>query len=329
MIDIEHKESSVQPLVTVGVLSYNNAKYVIDTLESIANQTYKNIEILVNDDASTDDSVEVITKWINKHSELNIRFFQSQVNQGLCKACNNILRNSQGKYICLIGSDDRYLPAFIEKRVELLENTEPEVGFCYSTTYLIDKKGDRCGVETRPIPSGWVFIDLVKGFASLCKPFTCLIKKSCFEKIGFYDENLLYEDFDWFLRATKKFEVLFLNSFDTEYRIVPGSLGTKLNSNEGFLSNVAIIRKHLGYNKISDYYLRRRLFRLAYNAYRSDLKVSREIMKLSIRHFWGLKEILFLMMAYIPLNWVIKLKKLLRKHKIIDDKTSIKEIIDA
>lgn len=318
-----------QPLVTVGVASYNNANYVIETLDSIANQTYKNLEIIINDDASTDESVEKITKWINKHSELNIRFFQSQTNQGICKSGNIILKNSAGKYICLIGSDDRYLPSFIERRVELLESTRREVGFCYSLTYLIDIKGGRCGVENRPTPSGMVFIDLVKGYSSLCKPFTCLIKKSCFEIIGYYDENLLYEDFDWFLRATKKFEVLYLNSFDTEYRIVPGSLGSNLNSNEGFLSNIAIIKKHLGYNKETDIYLRRRLFRLAYNAYRAKLNLSRTILKLSVRHFWGLKEILFLLMTYIPLNWVIKLNQALRKYKILDDKTSVKELIDA
>ena len=306
-----------QPLVTVGVASYNNSKYILETLDSIANQTYKNLEIIINDDVSTDESVALIKDWITKNPDLNIKLIINSENQGICKAGNNILKNANGKYVCLIGSDDRYLPEFIDKRVKLLESTKPEIGLCYSLSYFIDMEGNRNGVEDRPTPSGWVFNNLVDGYNSLCKPFTCLIKKDCFDKVGFYDESLMYEDFDWFLRATREYEVLFFNSYDTEYRSVPGSLGKKLNSHEGSLSNIAIISKHLGYSKITDLYFRKRLLRLALKAYKNGLPTTRAILKLSINNFYGLKEMVFLIVSFIPVKWLISVKGLLRKPLFI------------
>lgn len=305
-----------QPLVTIGVASYNNENYILETLESIANQTYKNLEIIINDDASTDNSVQIIEKWINNHPELNNIFLKSLENEGICKSGNKILKTAKGEYICLIGSDDRYLPEFVEKRVNLLNNTGPEVGFCYSLTYFIDTNGKRIGIEKRPTPSGKIFSKLADGYWSLCKPFTCMYKRECFEEVGYFDETLMYEDFDWFLRATKNFEVIFFDSLDTEYRIRPGSLGHKLISKEGILSTVSIIKKHLNYNKETDKYFRKRLYKLALTSYKQGIKVERSILITSIKHFLGFKEILFFPVTFIPVNWLLSIKKFISQFKI-------------
>ena len=299
-------------LVTVGVASYNNASYIIETLNSIANQTYKNIEVLINDDASTDNSVVLIKGWIQEHPEIQTTLFLNQTNQGICKAGNNILRNAKGKYVCLIGSDDRYMPEFVEKRINLLEETDELTGFCYSLTYVINTEGERTGIDTRPTPSGYVFENMTSRFDSLCKPFTCLVKASCYQKIGYYDETLLFEDLDWLLRATKEYKALYLDSVDTEFRVVPGSLGTKLSSQAGMISQLSIIKKHLGYSSETDKNFRMRLWKLAMDSYKCQLPASREILNVSINYYNGVKEALLYLLTFIPAKWLIKAKHILK-----------------
>jgi glycosyltransferase involved in cell wall biosynthesis len=287
-----------QPLVTVCVTSYNNAKFVLETLDSIANQTYKNIELLINDDASTDDSVNLINDWIKIHSEINASLLLSETNLGICKAGNNILRKAAGKYVCLIGSDDRYLPEFISKRVKLLEGSDSSVGLCYSMTYIIDSEGKRIGEESRPKnPSGIIFDHIATGYGSFCKPFTTIIKTDCFKRIGYYDESLLYEDWDWYLRVSKVFKILFFDSFDCEYRNTPDSLGKQLYSEAGVKSQFLIIKKNVGYNKIADKNFKRRLLKLATKAMENNFEVAPLILKYSIKEFYGMKE-LGLLCAY-------------------------------
>jgi glycosyltransferase involved in cell wall biosynthesis len=300
---------NTNPLVSVGVASYNNSRYIIETLDSIANQTYKNIEVLINDDASSDNSVALINDWIKKHDKINASLFVSPANQGICKAGNNILKKAKGKYVCLIGSDDRYLPEFIEKRVQFLENSSKTAGFCYSLTNIMDTEGNRVGIDYRSTPSGEIFNHLTSGFNSLCKPFTCLIKTECFQNVGYYDESLLYEDYDWFLRASKKYEIIFFDSIDTEFRIVPGSLGSKLTTNKGILSQLAIIKKHLGYSKSTDENFRERLYKLALKGYKNKLPAAREILITSIKQYKGFKESMLFLLTFIPVTWLRKIKK--------------------
>jgi len=306
---------SEQPLVTIGVASFNNARFVLDTLDSIANQTYKNIELLINDDASTDNSVDLISEWIKVHHEINVRFFISQTNQGICKSGNKILKSAAGKYICIIGSDDRYLPEFIEKRVNFLENTDAEIGLCYSLTYIINTNGVREGIDKRPTPSGEVFISMSKQHSSLCKPFTCLIKKTCYQKIGYYDETLIYEDLDWLLRAAKEYKILYFDSLDSEFRVVPGSLGSKLSTQEGMISQLSIVKKHLGYSKETDKYFRVRLRKLAMIAYKNGLPAMKDILKCSIFYYKGIVEAFFYILTHVPIIWLIKVKHFLKLYR--------------
>ncbi len=300
-----------QPLVTIGVASYNNAKFVIETLDSIANQTYKNIELLINDDASTDNSVDLIAEWLKTHQEIKAMFLISKTNQGICKACNRILQNATGKYICLIGSDDRYLPEFISKRVRLLEERDSSVGLCYSMTYFIDVEGHRVGEDIRAQnPSGFIFDHITSGFGSFCKPFTNMIRRECFKSVGYYDESLIYEDWDWYLRVSKVYQILFHESIDTEYRLVPGSLGSQVYSKNGIESQFKIINKHLGHSINADLNFTNRLKGLAIKSYELNTNISDKIFQKALEHTGSVKFRLIYLAYRLSIPWsIIKLFK--------------------
>lgn len=304
----------VQPLVTIGVASYNNARFILETLDSIAHQTYKNIEIIINDDASKDNSVEVIENWVELHPELDIIFLKSEQNQGICKALNKILRICKGKYISLIGSDDRYLPEFIEKRVSLLETSDNDTGLCYSLTYVIDTDGVRTKIDERPTPSGFLFEYLAEVRHSLCKPFTCLYKADCFKHVGLYDENLFYEDLDWFFRVSKAFKIEYFPELDTEFRVVPGSLGSKLKSEVGLKAQFEIIKKNLGVSSTADTSFKIKIKRLALATYKSNYKsLSRKMYMFYINYYHDYGIFHLFLLTFVSPVLLSKIKRIFFK----------------
>ena len=84
---------SDKPLVSICAANYNNELYVLETLESIKNQTYHNIELIIVDDCSTDKSPEIIENWLNNFGK-PYKFIRNEKNGGVCRACNTLLINS-------------------------------------------------------------------------------------------------------------------------------------------------------------------------------------------------------------------------------------------
>lgn len=206
------------PLVTVGVASFNNASYIHETLESIRKQTYPNLEILIVDDASTDDSVTIIEAWLAEHPEVNGQLILHKENRGICTACNSLLDNAKGEYFSVVGSDDVYLPDKLAHQVPLLHNAAPEFGVLTSEIEFMDEEGN-----TLPKPIDFaiahppeVFLSLLKG--CFIGAVGVLVKRSCFEKVGKYDEQLPFEDWDMWLRISKEYKFLYSPKISARYR---------------------------------------------------------------------------------------------------------------
>jgi glycosyltransferase involved in cell wall biosynthesis len=106
------KNMQKEPKISTIVCNYNYAKYISETLTSIVEQEYKNLEIIVIDDGSTDNSIEIIEQFIETHSELNIRLHSGE-NQGVCYARNKGLELAKGEYFLFVDSDDKIPSNFI------------------------------------------------------------------------------------------------------------------------------------------------------------------------------------------------------------------------
>ena len=220
------------PLVTIGAANFNNSRYVIESLESIRAQTYPNIELVIVDDASKDDSPALIEEWLKTYDK-PYRYIRHETNGGLCKTCNDLIAHANGKYISLIGTDDLYVPEKIAKQVDLLEN-DPSAGMVYTDTYLIDENGKRrfgtfmttyskCPFEYAP--SGDVLNELQQ--MNFIHGLSMLIRKSVYDEIGGYDETLSFEDYDMNLRIAKRYKVLFMEEIVSLYRIHSQSFSGK------------------------------------------------------------------------------------------------------
>ena len=132
------------PLVTVIIACYNHEKYIEQSISSVLEQTYGNVELLVIDDGSTDDSVAVIKRLLTAH-DFN---FIEQANQGLSKTLNEAIRRAQGSLIAPFGSDDVMLPDRLRQQVEYLLD-KPSVGICAGDIQAVNrfKRRNSCGVE--------------------------------------------------------------------------------------------------------------------------------------------------------------------------------------
>ena len=113
-------EMNNQPLVSVLVITYNSAKFVLETLESIKAQTYQNIELIISDDCSTDNIVELCQKWVEENKERFVRtqIITSDLNTGVSANGNRGRDACQGEWIKGIAGDDLLMPNCVEDCVE-------------------------------------------------------------------------------------------------------------------------------------------------------------------------------------------------------------------
>lgn len=118
---------SITPLVSINIPIYKCEKYLLRCLESVKNQTYKNLEILLINDCTPDNSLEIIEQFRLQNPKLDIHLFHNETNQGLSVVRNKGIENSTGKYIYMLDSDDYITPDCIEKLVQIAEIENPDI----------------------------------------------------------------------------------------------------------------------------------------------------------------------------------------------------------
>jgi glycosyltransferase involved in cell wall biosynthesis len=242
------------PLVSIGVASYNNSAYILETLDSIRHQTYSNWELVVVDDASTDNSVAVISNWLKVHHEVNGRLLVNDHNSGICYTFNRFLAQANGKYVSIIGSDDLFLPNKLTAQVALLEVAPPAIGVVFSDLSKIDANGEiivpsvYATGEIKP-SSGKVWLEMLN--TNFLGAMTVLIRRECIAQIGTFDENLAYEDWDMWLRISREFDFLYQPEITCHYRVHSNSV---LHRHRAVIidSSLRLLQKHVGVSLISD-----------------------------------------------------------------------------
>jgi glycosyltransferase involved in cell wall biosynthesis len=238
------------PLVTVIALNYNQSPYIEEAFLSLVNQTYKNIQIIIADDASTDNSIEIIAGLTKGRND--ILFLPNSGNIGNCRTFNNAMNYARGKYIIDFALDDVLLPEMIEVQVNAFESLPDNYSVVFGDAVYIDQfsntlkghhKRDESGNLIEKVPSGNIYTEIIRRY--FIAPPSVMVKRSFLQKLGGYDETLAYEDFDLWIRASRISDFYFLDRILVKKRVLSDSLSAQFNRkhNKMVLSTFRICQK--------------------------------------------------------------------------------------
>ncbi|GIV36933.1 MAG: hypothetical protein KatS3mg032_1312 [Cyclobacteriaceae bacterium] len=240
------------PGVSVICLSYNHARFVEEAVQSVLNQDYPNVEIWIADDASTDNSLQVIERLTQQHP--HIHFMHNDANQGHCRTFNKVLGKTNGEFIIDLSADDVLLPVRISRGVKELQLMGSTYGVHFSDARYIDEAGRALYLHSQrypheTIPQGNVYIELIKRYF-ICPP-TLMFRREVLEQLGGYDEQLHYEDFDILVRAARHFCFSYSPEVLVKRRVVKGAGSSRqfrLFSRHS-LTTLAVCKKIMAMNR--------------------------------------------------------------------------------
>jgi len=210
----------MNPLVSVIVPCYNHEKYVEQTIESIVNQTYKNIELIVLDDGSKDSSPKILEKLSQKYHF----HFEHQQNMGLTATLNKALKLVQGKYICIIASDDYWPLHKIETQVQFMEQN-PQYAMSYGKMISIDTNSVIMDYMDYQNISGNIFETIF--ISNIISAPTVMMRSDVINKVGGYDESLPIEDLYMWLKIAELHPIGFIDDYLAFYRLHSDNTCTK------------------------------------------------------------------------------------------------------
>lgn len=218
------------PLVSVVVVSYNSADTVIETLDSVLNQTYKNIELILSDDFSQDNTVSIATEWFNQHKNVFLGgayLLAAEKNQGVCGNFNKAIRLSKGKWIKIIAADDILLPNCCEDYVNYaLKN--PEAHFMtsyvdyYSNTFIKENRfRSNVAVSYLSIFDQSAEVQLREmAYKIFVMAPTMFFSRFVFDAVGGFNEEYMYEDHPFYINLLENgFKLYFVDATTVGYRI--------------------------------------------------------------------------------------------------------------
>ncbi|HBM99565.1 MAG TPA: glycosyltransferase family 2 protein [Ruminococcus sp.] len=188
-------------MVSVIIPSYNREKTIKRAVDSVFNQTYNDLEVIVVDDCSTDKTIEVLASI----KDDRFSYYKLDMNSGACVARNLGIEKAKGDYIAFQDSDDEWLPDKLEKQMKAFDNKDIDVVFCPFNKVVNQK------TEIHPVlPEGIVNRDALLG-KSCVSTQTLIAKKECFDKIKFDPLMPRMQDYDITIRLSEKYTFYFVN----------------------------------------------------------------------------------------------------------------------
>ena len=191
------------PKVSVVIPTKNRANYLSSAIQSVLRQTFKDLEIIVVDGASTDN-----TKVVSKFADKRIRYVHQKKDRGQSASRNLGIKCSRGKFIAFLDDDDLWMPTKLERQLKIISKN-PKIGLVCTGALVFENNSKILGSRI-PDRKGNIFPDILKrNYIGNCS--SVLIKKECLDKVGLFDENLkVCEDFDLWIRLTKYYEIDYL-----------------------------------------------------------------------------------------------------------------------
>lgn len=224
------------PEVSVVIPTYNSAKYVVEAVESVLAQTWQDLEILVIDDGSTDDTEQVMRRY-----EAPVRYLR-QENGGVAVARNRGIQESLGRYVAFLDADDTWLPHKLARQMEALRQ-QPHHRACYSAFTVVDAELNPIGIS-RSQGEGAALEDLLTRGNVVATPSTVICERSLFDLAGGFDPALSQcADWDMWVRLAAQTEFLYVDESLVTYR----QHGTNMSRNAPLLEHDSLQVLHKGF----------------------------------------------------------------------------------
>lgn len=196
------------PKISVIIPTYNTAKYLPEAIESVLAQTYTDLELIVIDDGSTDNTKEVVAPFLDR-----IEFIETE-NYGPSKARNRAIRESSGEYVAFLDADDFWYPDKLDRQMTLFSKNR-QYSLLHSdaseTRPYLSQEDSTWFSGKKHIKAGLAFSELLKQCFIILS--SVIVKRECLERVGVFDEKLkCWEGYDLWLRIAFKYQIGFVNA---------------------------------------------------------------------------------------------------------------------
>lgn len=209
---------SENPAVTVYISSYNHARYLPQTIDSVLTQSFQDLELLILDDGSSDNSHEVLSDYQQRYPDkIHYMWHAGHANRGISYSCNVALAKARGTYFTWLGSDDYWLPEKLARQVKFMDE-HPQVGLSYTAAHTLSASGELFpAIATQ----GYIASDAWRQFitANPIIASTAMVARHCFEVVGVFAEELVFSDWELWIRLAAKYDVAFLPEPLAAYRV--------------------------------------------------------------------------------------------------------------
>jgi glycosyltransferase involved in cell wall biosynthesis len=303
------------PLVSVIVPTYNSAKYIEEALNSIFNQTFRDFEIIVVDDGSTDNTRQILEKYAQQIK------YVCQANGGPSSARNTGIRLANGKYIAFLDADDLWFPEKLEKQIALF-NHNSKLGMVTTGVWSFDEKGlfGYSANKRSKLMHGNIARNIFL-HSNIGTP-TVMVKKEVFDKIGVFEENIRQsEDDNMWIRIAANYDIELIDEALIKVRNHPSRMTfNRAELIENVQASIDLLRTKYGDRvknsiesaiPIKTAYLQ---FTIGYGLYESgNYNAARKAFaKGASSWIWYWKNPLYLILTFIPKNFTKLLKSIKR-----------------
>ncbi|MBU2541424.1 MAG: glycosyltransferase family 2 protein [Candidatus Omnitrophica bacterium] len=238
-------------LISVIIITYNRSFVIKRAIESVLKQTYKDLEIILIDDASSDNTHEIISSITDDR----VKLVRHDKNKGVAVSRNTGLKNSKGEFITFLDDDDEWLPEKLQTQLDLFKKLNSDVGLIYTNGFSEDEGRifitERINSKVIYDPSKDKFFPLR---VLITPPSSWMLPMEVIKRIGYFDEAMYnnWDDGDYFVRIARKYKIYFLNKNLVTWHILKSHVNMVtpelIKGKEVFLKkNFELLKKDKGY----------------------------------------------------------------------------------
>lgn len=229
-----------KPTVSICISSYNHARYLPQTIDSVLTQTYQDFELIIVDDGSSDNSHGVLTDYQQRYPD-KIRYVwhDNHANRGISASCNLAISLAQGRLFAWLGSDDYWFPEKLAKQVSFFEH-HPEVGMLHTSALTLGANGTlypvlnvRDTIDPQPLTAMVISNPVVAS--------TAMMPTRLFTELGAFDETLVFSDWELWIRIAARYPIGFLAEPSCAYRVHGQNVSISSKADIILKHNVAVI----------------------------------------------------------------------------------------